>query len=225
MANEVEKLNSIAIADIEKVNGKTDDNIEAFNGFEFANVTEWHSLLATPLNITTSDTAVSAVAITTAINWTAYDIYQFQFIDFHPETQHAHLQFQVSASDNAGGYDEHITSTYFHAEHSEDGGTTNLAYSTGYDQANGQAYQTMVNSIDNENEDSLSGNLFLFKPSSGYVKHFFSRFGSNHHSGEYSSDSQTGGYIDEATDIDEIRFKFSTGDIHAGKIKVFGIIK
>ena len=35
MANEIEKLNSIAIADIEKVNGKTDANIEKFNAFEF----------------------------------------------------------------------------------------------------------------------------------------------------------------------------------------------
>ena len=36
MANEVEKLNTIAIADIEKLNAKTDDNIEKLNGLEFA---------------------------------------------------------------------------------------------------------------------------------------------------------------------------------------------
>ena len=35
MANEIEKLNTIAIADIEKFNGKTDDNIEKLNAFEF----------------------------------------------------------------------------------------------------------------------------------------------------------------------------------------------
>jgi len=39
MANEIEKLNSIAIADIEKVNGKTDANIEKFNAFEFTGYT------------------------------------------------------------------------------------------------------------------------------------------------------------------------------------------
>jgi len=32
----VDKLNSIAITDIESVNGKTDANIQAFNGVEFA---------------------------------------------------------------------------------------------------------------------------------------------------------------------------------------------
>ena len=35
MANEIEKLNTIAIADIEKFNGKTDNNIEKLNAFEF----------------------------------------------------------------------------------------------------------------------------------------------------------------------------------------------
>jgi len=38
MANEIEKVNTIAIADIEKINGKTDDNIEKLNAFEFAGV-------------------------------------------------------------------------------------------------------------------------------------------------------------------------------------------
>ena len=36
MANEIEKVNTIEIADIEKFNGKTDDNIEKLNAFEFA---------------------------------------------------------------------------------------------------------------------------------------------------------------------------------------------
>ena len=38
MANEIEKVNTIEIADIEKFNGKTDDNIEKLNAFEFAGV-------------------------------------------------------------------------------------------------------------------------------------------------------------------------------------------
>ena len=35
MANQVEKINAIAITDIENLNGKTDANIEKFNGKEF----------------------------------------------------------------------------------------------------------------------------------------------------------------------------------------------
>ena len=35
MANAVEQVNAVAITDIEAINGKTDANIEAFNGLEF----------------------------------------------------------------------------------------------------------------------------------------------------------------------------------------------
>jgi hypothetical protein len=34
MANEIEKINDVAIASIEKLNAKTDANIQAFNGLE-----------------------------------------------------------------------------------------------------------------------------------------------------------------------------------------------
>jgi len=40
MANEIEKVNTIAIADIEKFNGKTDDNIEKLNSLEFVGVVD-----------------------------------------------------------------------------------------------------------------------------------------------------------------------------------------
>ena len=38
MANEIEKVNTIEISDIEKFNGKTDDNIEKLNSLEFVGV-------------------------------------------------------------------------------------------------------------------------------------------------------------------------------------------
>ena len=39
MANEIEKVNTIAIADIEKIMGKDDDDIEKLSGFEFTGAT------------------------------------------------------------------------------------------------------------------------------------------------------------------------------------------
>ena len=47
MANAVEKVSGIAIADIEKIIGRTDDNIEKISGLEFAGVTDAHTLIAT----------------------------------------------------------------------------------------------------------------------------------------------------------------------------------
>ena len=39
MANAIEKVNGIAIADIQNINGITDDNLQALNGFEFTGAT------------------------------------------------------------------------------------------------------------------------------------------------------------------------------------------
>ena len=41
MANAVEKVNTIAIADIEKINTRTDDNIEDLNTLEYSSGTTW----------------------------------------------------------------------------------------------------------------------------------------------------------------------------------------
>ena len=52
MANNVEKLNGIAVTDIESVNGITDDNLEALNGEEFAGYSgiNWSSDDTLPVN-------------------------------------------------------------------------------------------------------------------------------------------------------------------------------
>ena len=43
MANEIEKVNTIAIASIAKFNGKTDDNMEKINGAEFTGSVTYRS--------------------------------------------------------------------------------------------------------------------------------------------------------------------------------------
>ena len=49
MANEIEKLNGIALGDIQTVNGITDDNLQALNGLEFTGTSEF--MLATGVNL------------------------------------------------------------------------------------------------------------------------------------------------------------------------------
>jgi hypothetical protein len=44
LANQVDKVNGVAIASIEKVNGMTDANIQAFNSLEFTGVAPWGGL-------------------------------------------------------------------------------------------------------------------------------------------------------------------------------------
>ena len=51
MANEIEKINDVAVTSIEKLNGKTDANIQAVNGLE---LTGQSFIVATGGSITTS---------------------------------------------------------------------------------------------------------------------------------------------------------------------------
>ena len=157
-----------------------------------------------------------------------YSVYEFHYVNMHPETQHVHFEFQVNATDDAGGgYDTSlITSTYFRAEHTEAGSGGNVAYSGGNDQAQTADYCRVIHNIDNEAYDSCSGILTIYDPSSPtYVKHFTARTNATHHSGEYTMDAFTAGYINDTTAIDEISFKMSSGEIQGGEIKMYGLAK
>ena len=164
----------------------------------------------------------SSLSFTSGIDST-YDAYEFHFVNMHPATQHVHWQFQANAS-GGSGFNETITSTHFVAYHNEGDTDTDLTYNTAYDQAQGTAYQSMFYNADYENDESCSGILTLYAPSSTtYVKHFVSRVQGNHHSGNYSLESYVAGYINTTSAIDEIDFKFSSGNIDAGKIHLYGV--
>jgi len=183
------------------------------------------TLISTPLNITTSDTAVSTVDITSGIDDT-YSVYEFHFYNIHVSNDDAELMFQVNDSgDEGGAYDESpLTTTYFFAHHMQDDSSTpNITYHTEYDIANAAIFQNIHHNLWNDvNESGMSGSMTLYDPSSTtYVKHFISRASSN---GFYqTTDVHMAGYINDTTDITEIRFKISAGTIDAGIIKMFGV--
>ena len=186
------------------------------------------TLIGTPLVLTTSDTAISEYDITSGIDDT-YDSYEFHFVNMHPATQNVQFSFQTNAS-GGSGFNETITSTYFEAYHNEGDGTPSLQYVADYDQAQGTGYQTLSRQQENENDAGLSGILTLYAPSSTtYVKHFTASTQGMHWdysgSGDYNYilDQRVGGYINTTSAIDEISFKFSSGNIQAGTIKMFGV--
>jgi hypothetical protein len=140
----------------------------------------------------------------------------------HPATDNKTFLFQVNAS-GASGFNETITSTYFRAKHNEDDSAAALDYVTAFDQAQGTAYQVLPNEVGADADQSTSGVLTLFAPSSTtYVKHFTARFNDAHPS-NITMDCYIAGYINTTSAIDEISFKFASGNIDAGTIKMFGV--
>ena len=162
----------------------------------------------------------SSLSFTSGIDST-YDAYEFHFVNIHPQTGGQYFQFQVNA-DGQTGFNETMTTSYFRAINKEDDSSSTLLYDD-FDQANGTAYQTLGTWIGADNDENLAGVLTLYAPSSTtYVKHFTSRMVYNQHS-DYAFDGFIAGYINTTSAIDEIDFKFSSGNIDAGKIHMYGV--
>ena len=224
MANEIEKLNAVAIADIEKFNGKTDDNIEKINGFEFTGVLpESHTLIATATS-DGSDSSLGFVDGTGGVVFdSTYDVYEFIFTNIHAQTDTDRLGVQFNAS-GGSGFNETMQTTFFDANASEGGGGW-LSYDALYDQVNGTGYQPLAENPGNDNDQSTSGMLTLYDPSdTTYIKHFIVRLHRSQKD-EYHMDTHVAGYINTTSAIDEIDFKFDSGEIQGGEIKMYGLAK
>jgi len=151
-----------------------------------------------------------------------YKEYLFTFKNIHPATDNAELQFQGNAA-GGSGYNETITSTFFLAQHAEDGSYASLEYSAGRDLAQGTGFQFLSVGVGNDNDQNVGGTLHLFNPSSTtFVKHFISTTQSSQGS-NYSVNSFSAGYFNTTSAIDEIQFKMSSGNIDAGDICLYGI--
>ena len=165
----------------------------------------------------TSDGSDATLDFTSGIDST-YDEYVFKIINMHPETGSTTLDFQVNASGESG-YNETMTTTHFRAYHAEADDGAGLGYKADKDQAQGTAFQALCEPINNNNDDSCSGYLHLFSPSSTvFVKHFISRF-----SAEYATDTFVAGYINTTAAITDVQFKFSADEIQGGSISLYGI--
>ena len=156
-----------------------------------------------------------------------YKEYMFTFNNIHP-SEKSKLTFQGNVA-GGSGYNETMTTTAFTAYHNEADTDTLLGYSTGQDQAQGTAFELLTDNIADSgttvaNDNSASGYLHLFNPSSTtFVKHFFSK--SNQiNDGPYCLLSTHAGYFNTTSAIDEIQFKMSSGNIDAGDICLYGIL-
>ena len=150
-----------------------------------------------------------------------YPIYKFEFINIHSANND--VLFSVGFRDGGSNYDATKTTSLFQAEHDEDDGATVFTYASGDDLAQGTGFQVMTRNMGNGNDECMSGDLMLFNPSSTtFVKHFM--FKTNINSNDDSSDVSYGaGYCNVTAAIDAVQFKFNSGQVGSGTIKLYGI--
>jgi len=174
--------------------------------------------------LSTSTASSSAtIDITSGIDST-YKEYCFKFINIHPATYQARFSFQADTGTNTN-YNQAMTTTWFYAYHQEDGNSGSLGYFGDADQAQGTSFQNITWNVDNSNDDNVVGYLHLFEPSSStFVKHFVSNTQFNYGSSSESTENvYCAGYFNTTTAITRVRFKFTSGNIDAGTIKMYGI--
>ena len=164
--------------------------------------------------------ASSSLSFTSGIDST-YDAYEFYFVNMHPATI-SNFSFQVNAAGQTG-FNEVITSSTYRAYHNEVDTSANLEYRTGSDQAQGTAYQVLAEQVPTDADQSVSGILRLYAPSNTtYVKHFTGVVFGNFY-GAATGTLYPAGYINTTSAIDEIDFKFSSGNVDAGTIHMYGV--
>ena len=164
----------------------------------------------------------SSITFTSGIDST-YDSYIFKYINIHPASV-AQLQFNMS-TDGGSNYNVTKTSAAWNPYHNESDSTPGYFYREAWDLAQSTSDQIMAQELGNGNDESASGFLQIFRPSSTtLVKHFIGT------TGYYQTFGQTGafqvyyaGYGNTTSAVNAIIFKMSSGNLDAGVIKMYGV--
>jgi len=166
----------------------------------------------------------ASISFTSGIDST-YKEYIFYFNNIHPQTDVKRFQFNMSI-DGGSNYNVTKTTTAFNAYHYESDAATNLGYDPdgNTDLAQSTGFQNLTNfSSGADNDQSLSGYLNLFNPSSTtFVKHFISRI-NNAISDNRPGDNFVAGYGNTTSAVNAIKFQFSSGNIDSGDILLYGV--
>ena len=150
-----------------------------------------------------------------------YKEYVFTFKNIHPQTSDAN--FTVGFRDGSTDYDAVKTTSYARVYNAEAGSSNALEHQD-EDLDQSTDFHKLTTDLGAENDEGCSGFMHFFNPASTtFAKHFISQL-SVYSQNDYNYHVFTGGYVNTTTAIDEISFKFHSGNIDAGDICLYGIL-
>ena len=196
-----------------KLNNRSVKDVTAFGSI---------SSLGSLTHIATQTASSSAnISFTSGINNT-YKEYMFFCVNIHPATDN--VKFNVNFSVDAGSnYNVTKTTTIFRAFNKENNSSNGLNYESGSDLAQSTSGATISIELGNGNDESCSGILHLFEPSSStFVKHFTSNFNTYQYN-DITMNHIANGYGNTTSAIDAVQFSMSSGNIDSGQILLFGL--
>ena len=196
------------------------------NNNSISAITSAGQLAQGKMTLLQTQTASSSASISFSSNIdSTYPIYLFKFINIHPATDGAEFTINFS-TDSGSNYNVAKTTTFFVAYNAESESSSGLTYIDSLDIAQGTGVANIFYNVGNENDESASGTLHLFNPSSTtFVKHFMSTFNVYNNSGSNGNSVQVdvAGYGNTTSAIDGVQFAMSSGNIDSGTIKLYGI--
>ena len=193
-----------------------------YNAIKYDGFSKGSLILIKTLTASSSATLSFVNGASDVVLDSTYKEYLFIWNNCHPATDGESFQFNMSA-DTGSNYNVTKTTNYFTAYNYESGGTPSLTYAANVDLAQSTAFQNINSGVGSDNDQCASGTLQLFNPSSTtFVKHYISR-GNTAESSDLSSNVFVAGYGNTTSAVDAIQFKFSSGNIDAGTVQLFGV--
>jgi hypothetical protein len=171
-----------------------------------------------------SDSTISFVNGTSDVVLdSTYPIYLFKFINIHPASDGEDFQFNMSI-DSGSNYNVTKTTTWFYGYNSYSiDGLNAVEYNGSFDLAQSTSDQVLTNNIGADNDQSASGSLFIYNPSSTtFIKHFMANI-NTYHGANQAVNSFAAGYGNTTSAINAFIFRMNSDNIDAGTIKLYGI--
>ena len=177
--------------------------------------------MAMTLITTNTESGAAASAFTSSVDST-YKLYIIKYYGLNPVTDDTDFTFQGS-TDGGSSYGVTMTTSFFHAMHTEADDYTNVSYVTAEDIASGTGYQTLGRNLENDADAGGVGALYLFNPSNTtYVKHFYAITNGQNADNTSQSNNYISGYFNTTSAINALNFKMASGNFD-GTIKMYGV--
>ena len=193
-----------------------------YNAIKYSGFSKGALTLIKTLTASSSSTLSFVNGSSDVVLDSTYKEYIFIFNNIHPSEDNRNFGFTMSV-DGGSNYNVAKTTTFFYAYHDETGSYSGLTYHDGKDLQEGTGNQMVLVETGNDNDQSASGYLRLFNPSSTtFVKNFIAQ-SNTYEATNNSMHCFIAGYGNTTSAVNAIQFSMSSGNIDAGDICLYGI--
>jgi len=193
-----------------------------YNAIKYSGFSKGSLTLIKTLTASSSSTLSFVNGSSDVVLDSTYKEYIFIFNNIHPSEDNRNFGFTMSV-DGGSNYNVAKTTSFIYAYHDETDSYSGLTYHTGKDLTQGTGNQMVLVETGNDNDQSGSGYMHLFNPSSTtFVKHFIA-FGNSYEATNNNQNSFVSGYGNTTSAVNAIQFSMSSGNIDAGTVQLFGV--